>query len=84
MLNETQILARLDEIGAEARSRMVSCDPWLTTAMGGAEIDFMTDDERQERHCLILALPTMAEERQAAMERIQARIAARKTGKDQI
>jgi hypothetical protein len=38
----------------------------------------MTQDERKERHELMLALPTMAEEREAARERIKERIRNRR------
>ena len=77
-------LARLDELTRIARTRMASADPWLTTAMGGAEIDFMTPEERAERHQILLGLPTAAEERAAARLAIQARIQARRNGRRHV
>lgn len=69
---------RLQALTDVARARMAQCSPDLVGAYGGAEIDFMTSEERQERHALLLSLPTFAEEAQAAHARIQQRIAARK------
>lgn len=77
-MTNAEILARLDALGEAAKGRMAACSPDFVGVVGGAEIDFMTPDERAERHRLIFALPTMAEERAAARARIAARIAARK------
>lgn len=62
--------------------RMAS--PQLASAMGGAVIDFLSKDERHELHILQLRLPTFAQARLVAHERIQQRIAARKRGKVEI
>lgn len=70
--------ARIDEIGAVARSRMMQCDPITVAARGGAEVDYMTPDELREMHELKMSLPTFGELREAARLRIQSRIAARK------
>lgn len=80
-MEQGQILERMNEISAAAKGRMNKCSGWMSSLMGGAEIDFMTQEEKDERHKLMLLLPTMAEERQAARERIKERIAARRRGK---
>lgn len=73
-LTRDQIVARLNVLGEAARARMCLSDPAILGAVGGAEIDFMTLDERAERHRLCLMLPTQKEEADAARARIQARI----------
>jgi len=69
---------RLNALTVVARARMAQSSPDFVGVCGGAEIDFMTAEERQERHALMLSLPTLAEEAQAARARIQQRVAARK------
>ena len=59
------LVAELDSITAAARDRM--------GGRGGAELAAMTPAERARRHALLLQLPTMAEERQAARARVAAR-----------
>jgi hypothetical protein len=72
-----EISMRLEEISKAARERMQKCSFEIMGALGGAEIDFMTPEERAERHSLSLLLPNFAEDRLAAKERIKARIADR-------
>ena len=72
------IRSRLDAISAEANARMNECDGMFAATVGGAAIDFMTPDERSEFHRLQLMLPTFAEEREAAAQRIRDRICARR------
>lgn len=74
---------RIDEIGAIARVRMLQCDPITVAARGGAEVDYMTADELREIHELKMSLPTFGEMREAARERIKARIAERRACREQ-
>ncbi|NEX60165.1 hypothetical protein [Noviherbaspirillum galbum] len=74
-----EIRARLDELGETAKARMRVSAPDFAGAVGGAEIDFMTDQERAERHKLVMMLPSSFEEAQAAKARIQVRIAQRRS-----
>ena len=73
-----EIHARLNALTAVARSRRLACDGIFSATVGGSDIDFMTSAERDERHQLMLGLPTFAEEREAAKDRIDVRIAERK------
>lgn len=73
-----KIMIRLNELTAAAEERSRRADGLIAATLGGATIDFMTPDERKERHELMLALPTMAEEREAARERIKERIRNRR------
>ena len=75
---EQEIIARLDVIGSIARERMLQCDNAVVASRGGAEVDYMTRDELREFSELKMMLPTFAELRESARERIKARIAARK------
>jgi hypothetical protein len=75
----TEIHARLEVMTQVAKERMRMCAADFACVVGGAEIDFMTPDERAKRHALVMMLPTSFEEAQAAKARIQARIAQRKT-----
>lgn len=78
------IRARLDELSAIAKARKNESDGMFSATLGGAEISFMTPEELQERHALMLQLPTFAEDREEARMRIQARIAARKANRRQV
>ncbi len=78
-LTIADISDQLNVLTNTARERMAACSPDLVGAMGGADIDFMTPEERADRHELLQMLPSQAEERAAASERIQQRIAQRKT-----
>lgn len=80
---EEEIVIRIDAIGAIARARMQQCDPITNAARGVAEVDYMTPEELQEMHDLKMALPTFGEMRDAARERIKAKIAARKANREQ-
>lgn len=77
-MTRDQIIARLDELTEAARARLLQSDPAILGSVGGAEIDFMTTEERAERHRLCLMLPTQKEEAEAAGARIRLRIAERK------
>lgn len=50
--------------------------------MPGAGVDWLSSEERAKYHELRMQLPTFAEERTAAEDRIKARIAARKALKE--
>ncbi|WP_246262166.1 hypothetical protein [Aromatoleum evansii] len=78
VIEPAQIQERLATITAAARERMSQCSADLVGAIGGAEINFMTPEERMERHQLMLMMPTFAEEREAARERIAQRILLRR------
>ena len=73
-----EIRRRLDVLSEIAKSRRLGCDGIFSSTVGGADIDFMTPEEREERHQLTLLLPTSAEDREAAKTRIQQRIKQRK------
>ena len=83
-MTHTEIHARLDELTAIARSRQLASDGMFAATVGGAEIDWMTADEREERHQLMLELPTFAELREAARARIQARIGERRSRRQAV
>ena len=68
-----EIHRQLDVLTAAAESRMRQTSNVIVAATGGATIDYMTPDERAERHALMLQLPSYAEEREAARQRLQAR-----------
>lgn len=80
-MERAQIIDRLNELTRLARERQMCCDGMLAATMGGSELSFMSSEELQERHQLMMALPTAAEEREAVRARIQARIAARREGR---
>lgn len=63
------LVAELDQITAAARDRM--------GGRTGSELSAMTPAELARRHAILQQLPTFAEERQAARQRIAARLAAR-------
>lgn len=73
MTQSHDILSRLDGITAAAEERMRQSSTCIVAAMGGATIDFMTPEERSERHELLMSLPTFAEEREMARQRLLAR-----------
>ena len=77
-MTHAEIHARLDEL--TVAEKIPSLASWrdLAITVSGADIDFMTTEERVERHQLMLMLPTFAEDRDAASARIQARIAERR------
>lgn len=77
-LSHSDIIARLNELGDVASERMRLCAADFSCTVGGAEIDFMTPEERAERHTLMLQLPSYREEAQAARARLQERIAQRR------
>ncbi len=71
------VTQRINEIVAIATQRRLACNPELAAEMGGAGIDFLSPSEREELHRLKMELPTCAELRDQAKDRIAARIAAR-------
>jgi hypothetical protein len=81
MLEKTQILQKIDALSAIAAARMSECNPGIAGVMGGAPIDFMQPSERQELHALKLQLPSYAQERAEAKDRIARRIAQRKASR---
>lgn len=78
MKSVNQIMIRLNELTVLADERSRKGDGLFAALLGGASMDFMTKEELAERHELMLALPTMAEEREAARQRIQERIRNRR------
>lgn len=77
-MTPAEISVRLDEISRPAKERMAQCDGIFAATVGGALIDFMTPEERQEMHELKLMLPSDGQLIQEAKERIRARLAARR------
>lgn len=77
-LSQAQVLAQLDILTARAKSRREAADGWFSALLGGADLDFMTSEEKCLRNALLAQLPSAAEEREAAATRIQARLAERK------
>lgn len=69
-----EIEEQLDKLSQIAKERMSDS----TILIGHyCEIDFLTKEEKETRHQLILGLPTFAEEREAARLRIKERISKR-------
>lgn len=78
VMSKDDIHSRLNELMAMADARRLSSDVWfLFGSRGGASFDFLTQEEKQERHELILMLPSYGEEATAAKLRIQERIRQR-------
>lgn len=75
--SQARINERMDALSRDAEERRPEGFSPLMS-LGGATIDYMTSDERTELHLLKLALPTFAEMRLQAAERIQERIRARR------
>jgi hypothetical protein len=75
-MNESQIIARLDELGAAARRRMDRAPN--QPGLAWAEIIWMTEAEVSEMHDLKALLPSSGQSRHAAIARIAARLDARK------
>lgn len=71
----TQINEQLDAILAKVAARTAD---WCPTFLDGNDINFMTPDERTERHMLLQSVPSFGEEALAAKARIRERIARRK------
>jgi hypothetical protein len=71
---------QLESLTQAAKARMAQCNPGIAGVMGGAEIDFMTPEEKELRHKLLLSLPGSAQLRQEARERIAIRIKQRRRG----
>jgi len=75
MISRDEIEERLNSLSEVARERMKGC----TILVGHyCEIDFLTKEELEIRHELILSLPTFSEEREAAKVRIKERLDKRK------
>ena len=78
-MNHTdEIKKQLERLSKIAKERMIG-----STILVGhyCEIDFLTDEERELRHELILSLPTFCEEREIAKDNILRRLKT-KRGKD--
>jgi hypothetical protein len=75
-----EIKEQLNLLSEIAKERMITCT--ILTGYYMSEIDFLTAEEREIRHQLMLLLPTFFEERMLAKERIKERVAKRKTIKN--
>lgn len=64
---------------AEFYAKNVNCN-----YMSGAGLDWLSPREREVHHQIRLSMPSTAEDMAAARERIQARLAARKTRKNEV
>jgi hypothetical protein len=83
MSNTPDLAPIRDQLGALtaiARERRLAAAPDFAGAVGGTDFDFMTPEERELRHQLLMQFPTFAEDRAAAQQRIAARIAGRQRG----
>lgn len=79
--NTESITRQINKLSEAARERMNNTHFDIAGAMGCAEINFMTPEEREQLHQLKMMLPSSAEEREAARERIAQRIASRGRGR---
>lgn len=77
-LNTESVVRQINKLSEAARGRMQHTRSDIAGAMGCAEINFMTPEEREQLHQLKMMLPSSAEERDAARERIAQRIASRR------
>ena len=75
-LPKEEIVRRLDAIQTAVQARMAEAHPDILGLLP-SELDWMTAEERAERHELVLQLPSAGEERIAARARLQAKVAAR-------
>ncbi|GLR55178.1 hypothetical protein KYK30_31370 [Shinella yambaruensis] len=71
-MTKQELLSRIDDLTRMADARIASCG--LLELHPG---DMLAPDERAEMHRLKMSLPTFAEERQMARDRIEQRLAAR-------
>lgn len=73
-MNKQEIKEQLDKLTQIAQERMKD-----STILIGlyCEIDFLTQEELEIRHELMLSLPTFSDEREAAEQRIKERISKR-------
>lgn len=69
-LSKQEICERLDVLVARAKARIP--DP-LPVGVSAAEIMWMTDDEASERAQLVAMLPSIGQERRAALQRLSRR-----------
>lgn len=74
-LTEEQINNRLEELNAAAEERMEGID--LTSLPNHTSFDFLTEEEKAERHSLILQLPSSGQQIKEAGERIAERVKSR-------
>ncbi len=79
-LSRVEIELRIDALSDIAAQRMKEASPEFASLMGGASVAFLTRDEAEDLHQLKLKLPTFAELRYEAKERIRERIIARRRG----
>jgi hypothetical protein len=71
-----KINKKLDRLSEIAQDRMSRTD--LTTLPNHTTYDFLTDEEKEERHLLLLQLPSAGEKMVAAQNRINKRIRSRR------
>ena len=69
---------RLDELSGAAEERYRVADH---IPNGWAIIDFMTSDEREERHLLVMSLSLCTNQQEEARERIENRLKQRRGNK---
>lgn len=81
-MSQAEILQALQRLSARAEARMRITDPCLVGAMGGAVMDFMTQEELEEQHRLKLMLPGSKELACEAASRIRLRLSAGNRGKN--
>lgn len=79
-LSRAEIELRINLLSDIAAQRMKEASPEFASLMGGAPAAFLTRDEAEDLHQLQLQLPTFAELRLEAKERIRDRIIARRRG----
>lgn len=77
-VSSDNIADQLESVTRLAKTRMAECNPGIAGVMGGAEIDFMTSEEKALRHRLLLSLPGAAQLRLEAKNRIAKRIQERR------
>jgi hypothetical protein len=56
-LTRTQARQYLDAISQAAEERMARCDSYQVARAGSAAIAFMTPEEREFRHAVVMAMP---------------------------
>ncbi len=77
------VQTRLDTLSAIAISRWEDAKP-LPPDYSGTPIDFLTDEERGERHLMLMGQMLYIDEKAEARERIKQRIANRQMRRRQL
>ena len=72
--DQSEIAKRIDELGAIADKRKSEASDWHVALTGGAGVAYLNPDELAELHELKLKLPTFAQLRGEAKQRIEQRI----------